>query len=209
MVLIRGFLILVLVSTLSACSSNFFSITKSSDSNQKQAKQEIITKKETTFDKRTTPAVNDTSAKTDTVANDTKKDEEKPKSFFARIANSDFFSITPKDPNKEKKADKDKPKSYFDRLFSSDFFKITRSTDIKKQAEADKNKTAVINIEKDKEKPEAKPEPEPEPIDWSTATSYRQWKNARDGIVEPTGANNQEYQEYLQWLEFQKLKNQK
>lgn len=45
-------------------------------------------------------------------------------------------------------------------------------------------------------------------IDWGNSVSYLQWKNAQEGI--PAGYNSlQEYQEYLQWLEFQRLKNKK
>lgn len=58
-----------------------------------------------------------------------------------------------------------------------------------------------IDINADAKKSEA-------PIDWRNSSSYRQWKNVRDGVQPNNQANFQEYQEYLQWLEFQKLKNQ-
>ena len=202
MTLIRGFLFIILFSTLSACSTNFLGLSKNNDSNQKQAKQESTTEKKA-------PSAN----KTATAANDTKKDAEdkkkKPRSFFGRIANSDFFSIDPK--RNEKKANKDGEnprKSYFGRLFNTEFFRITRSTDIERLAGRADDNTIGIDIEKDAARYGSESREPREQIDWSTAVSYRQWRDARNP-VETTSVSNPEYQEYLQWLEFQKLKSQR
>ena len=77
----------------------------------------------------------------------------------------------------------------------------------KQDESAEATSAAPISIEADAA---ARKSAQPaQQTDWRNAASYRQWKNAKEGIVEPNPSYNsyEEYQEYLQWLEFQKLKN--
>ena len=76
----------------------------------------------------------------------------------------------------------------------------------KQDESAEAASAAPISIEADATARNAQPAQQ---TNWRNAASYRQWKNAKEGIVEPNPSYNsyEEYQEYLQWLEFQKLKN--